>query len=490
MPTPNSQSSSLLVSVGVECNVGRERKENQDRVSRAATPFGDLFVVADGVGGYQGGAEAAQTTVDGFAAHLKSHGNLPLSEALQQAVRSVSADLQKRSAADPALRGMGSTVVLCVVNGNRAIYAHAGDSRVYLVRDRKLTQLTRDHSVMERLVSGGVLTPAQAREHPDASVLTRAIGQASDVELDIAEITLQPGDALLLCSDGLWGYAEHEEMEAVATSENMSPSGVASALLNLALEGGGGDNISIQFLRFSGLQSPKSSRSKLLIPVALASVLAVGTGVMFVSNYRHPLVSRPQDTDADASSSTKQAPPETPKTPKSGEKKPTQPKAEDKQPAGTPTEPPAHKSPVKLKVEVIVLKAQGRTADWAEQLNHIEGVTTSARDANEGCLSALQRDTAVLYYAAKQGAEAQRIGNDQNLGLSPEEIRLATPEQLKACGGGELLAMPAKPPLGQRAADKAREEVQQKAGQVKAGYDSLKKKLEEKVQQQKDPPTP
>src|ERR1043165_2202084 len=102
MPTPQSQPNSLVVSVGVECNVGRERTENQDRVTRAATPFGDLFVVADGVGGYQGGSEAAQATVDGFANYLKSHGNLPLPEALQRAVRHISAELQRRSAGNQA----------------------------------------------------------------------------------------------------------------------------------------------------------------------------------------------------------------------------------------------------------------------------------------------------------------------------------------------------------------------------------------------------
>src|SRR5215475_4297457 len=114
MPSPQSQLNSLAVSVGVQCNVGKERTENQDRVTRAATPYGDLFVVADGVGGQQGGSQAAQTVIDGFAKYLKAPSKLSLPEALQQAVRAISADLLQRSTTNPTLRGMGSTVVLCV----------------------------------------------------------------------------------------------------------------------------------------------------------------------------------------------------------------------------------------------------------------------------------------------------------------------------------------------------------------------------------------
>jgi serine/threonine protein phosphatase PrpC/cytoskeletal protein RodZ len=300
MSAANSPSSSLIVSVGVQCHVGKERTENQDRVTRASTPFGDLFVVADGVGGYQGGAEAAQATVEGFVSYLNSHGNFALPDALQQAARTVSADLLQRSAANHLLHGMGSTVVLCVVHGDTVTYAHMGDSRAYLVRDRQLRQLTRDHSVMERLVSQGVLTPAQAREHPDASVLTRALGQSGEVSLDVAEIRLHPYDGILLCSDGLWAYAQHAEMEAVATSNGLSPTAISEALLNLALKGGGGDNISIQFLRFSpagaarvptggtaGAKILGMPRRLALPAAALASVLVAYTGYLAWDNLQH-----------------------------------------------------------------------------------------------------------------------------------------------------------------------------------------------------------
>ena len=285
----------MVVSVGVQSHVGRERSENQDRITRSRTPFGDLFIVADGMGGYRGGSEAAQATIDGFAAYLNAHGELTLPQALQGAVQAVREELRQRSLVDASLTGMGSTVVLCVVKDDRVTYAHAGDSRAYLARSGRLQQLTRDHSMMERFVAQGVLTPEQAREHPDASVLTRAIGSATEVALDVAELQLQPGDALLLCSDGLWGYAQPGEMELIATSEVLSPAAVADALLNLALEGGGGDNISIQFLRFAATKAPqaqqatRTSRVPLVVAIAIAIVLSAGAAGLFVWNYEHPL---------------------------------------------------------------------------------------------------------------------------------------------------------------------------------------------------------
>ena len=315
MSTLTSSQESLVVTVGVQCHTGKQRAENQDRVTRAATPFGELFLVADGMGGYQGGGEAAEATVDGFVNYLGQHGSMSLPEALQQAAHNVSAGLLQRGATDPALQGMGSTVVLCVVNGPQVTYAHLGDSRAYLLRDGKLQQLTRDHSVMERLITQGLLTPEQAREHPDASILTRAIGQDPDLSLDIAEITVQPNDALLLCSDGLWGYAQAPEMEAVAKSRNLSASAVAEALLNLALDGGGGDNISIQFLRFAPAAAQTSARSLLgtrrkatTAVFALAAVLAIATigGALWI--YYHGVRDKQQSRPITAPSSDKALP--------------------------------------------------------------------------------------------------------------------------------------------------------------------------------------
>jgi serine/threonine protein phosphatase PrpC len=478
MPTPQSQSTSLVVSVGVECNVGKERTENQDRVTRAATPFGDLFVVADGVGGYQGGAEAAQTTVDGFVGYLNAHGNLSLTDALQQAVRSISADLQQRSAANKGLHGMGSTVVLCVVNGDHLTYAHAGDSRAYLMRNHKLTQLTRDHSVMERLVSGGVLTPEQAREHPDASVLTRAIGSGSDISLDIAEMTLQPDDALLLCSDGLWGYAKPEEVEAVATSDSLSASAVAAALLKLALEGGGGDNISVQFLRFKAVHAGKPTGARMARPaIALASILAVSAAVMLVWNLEHPLT-----PPATSSSGTSQS--QTPATPTSTkaappvEQKATTPatKTPDKPvvPSATP-QPPAKNTELSPKTKIVIIQNKdGSVVDWSDDLGGLNYLETSQKAGSDICL-ALEKSTDVLYYSHQKASIAKQIHEDVSPAPVIQEI---TAENLSKCGSGEMFAVPAKPTVAERTKDKVETGVQTSLDKAKADYEAAKKELE------------
>jgi PPM family protein phosphatase len=507
MPTPSTP---LVVSVGVQCHVGRQRTENQDRITRAAIPFGDLFVVADGVGGYQGGAEAAQATVDGFSDYLKAHGSLPLPDALQQAVRSISADLQRRSAASQVLHGMGSTVVLCVVRGDRATYAHAGDSRAYLLRDRHLTQLTSDHSVMERMISQGVLDAKQAREHPDASVLTRAIGQSADVSLDVAEITLQPQDALLLCSDGLWAYARHEEMEAIAASENLSASGVAGALLNLALEGGGGDNVSLQFLRFEAAHWQRHVASfwrmplrKAIPALALATLMASGAAGLFVWNQLHPLIGEVEPS-VEASAPAKNEPlpdttkpgvPENPQPPKR-KVSPSIPKTSNPTAASPtvptdehPTQPAVSTEGGPKSTVVIVREKDGSIVEWGPKLEGLDYLSSVQLPGTADCL-ALEQAVETLDYSPETAAVARKVQNELN--LSPSALVLRSPDELKKCGAGDLVAMPAaKTSLSERIRGKAKRkatEAQAQVDKAKAGVDAAKKKVEEKVDPAKDKP--
>jgi len=486
MPTLRSHSPSVVVSVGVQCHVGRERTENQDRVTRSATPFGDLFVVADGVGGYQGGSEAAQATVDGFVTFLKAHGNLPLSEALQQAVRAISADLQRRSAANQAQHGMGSTVVLCVVNGNKATYAHVGDSRAYLLRDGHLTQLTRDHSVMERMVSEGLLTPAQAREHPDASVLTRALGQPANVSLDIAEVELLPGDSLLLCSDGLWAYAQHAEMEAIAASQALSASAAAAALLSLALEGGGGDNISIQFLRFTALEkSPKAASligmpRKMAIPViGVAALLAITALGLSIWNHGHlpaprnspsRQASSPAPAAAPIRSPNPPSPQQTPVTPPQTPSAATGPSPAAQSPQ-RPAPPPAAPAPTPV---VIIKTTDGAVQGWAGDLTTLDYVKVTERRGNPDCLALLQANE-ILYYAAEKSEVASRVRRD--LGLDRSEVRKMSRDLHDKCGAVDLVAMPARPSRAPNLQDQVKSTAQ---SAVDAGK-SAKQKLENQI---------
>jgi PPM family protein phosphatase len=248
----------LTISHGEACDRGKVREENQDSVRHSAIPLGELFLVADGIGGYQGGATASRMVVEGFHTHLAAQpANYPAKDALRQACTSTNASIHAAGHnGDPSVQRMGSTVVLALLqtglNGKLVAYiGHVGDSRAYLIRDRQMRRVTTDHSAVQALLSRNLLTEEEARNHPDSSVLTRSLGHRPDVEIEIGEMPLQPGDALLLCSDGLWGYVADGDIAAVATESELAAQTVADTLLHQALAAGGQDNIGIEFIRIA-----------------------------------------------------------------------------------------------------------------------------------------------------------------------------------------------------------------------------------------------
>lgn len=238
--------------VGAKSHTGNVRTENQDRMGRFPSPFGELCIVVDGMGGHKGGATAAAMTVDRLEAHLRSISqSVGPQQALEIAARMTNAEIyQKANDGDPETANMGATLVLVLVVGSRLIVAHAGDSRAYLFRDGRLTRLTRDHSVVQRMIDHNILTEEQARDHPDSSVITRAFGQRPDIELEVsAPFDLKEGDGILLCTDGLCGYADDPTIER-AISEQTDAQQITDALIELALRVGGEDNVTVQFLQF------------------------------------------------------------------------------------------------------------------------------------------------------------------------------------------------------------------------------------------------
>jgi len=260
---------SLSVSYGEACDRGKVREENQDSIRSASIPLGDLFIVADGIGGYQGGATASRMVVEGFWAQLAAlPSNYPPDHALAEACTYTNASIHAAAnTGDPAFQRMGSTVVLALVQpggaaggnsgevasfGPNAWIGHVGDSRAYLIRAGQMSKITKDHSAVQALINRNLITEEEARNHPDASVLTRSLGHRPDVEIEIDRVPLEYGDSLLLCSDGLWGYVADADIAAVATDPNLSVEKVARYLLDLALTAGGHDNIGIEFLRIEG----------------------------------------------------------------------------------------------------------------------------------------------------------------------------------------------------------------------------------------------
>lgn len=243
--------------VGAKTDRGKVREENQDAMSGFRTPLGEVYIVADGMGGHEGGAIAAKMVVSGFEDRLQHAAGQAPPEALCAAAEEINAEIHRRAySGDPATEKMGSTAVLVLFAGPRMWVAHVGDSRAYLVRDRRLIRLTADHNRVQEMLARGILDEEAAKDHPDASILSRAFGQKAEIKIDIAEHRLQPGDGVLLCSDGLCGYAEDAEIERVILQTQMAGAqAVADALVRLALgkhkpDEGDGDNVTVQYLQF------------------------------------------------------------------------------------------------------------------------------------------------------------------------------------------------------------------------------------------------
>ncbi len=236
--------------VGAKSHVGKVRTDNQDRMGRFPSLHGELYIVADGMGGHKGGALAAAMTIDGFEAQLmNTPPGVSPEQALQRAAQKVNFDIYQKANDDNETAKMGATLVLGLVRGNQLIVGHAGDSRAYLFRDGKLSRLTYDHSVVQRMIDHKILTEEQARNHPDASIITRAFGQEPELELEITPpVDLRPGDGILLCSDGLSGYVDDGLIQQVIR-RNTDAQQVTDALIDLALSVGGEDNVTIQFLQ-------------------------------------------------------------------------------------------------------------------------------------------------------------------------------------------------------------------------------------------------
>jgi len=220
-------------------DVGLVRSSNQD--SAYAGPH--LLVVADGMGGHAGGDVASSIAV-GELSRLEgeSHG-ADAPRHLAEAVRRASAGLADRVREEPALAGMGTTVTALLRSGDRLALAHIGDSRAYLLRDGGLTQVTRDHTFVQHLVDEGRITPEEAEHHPQRSVLLRVLGDIdSSQELDTSVREARAGDRWLLCSDGLSGMVGDATLhEALAGVPDVGE--CADLLVQLALRGGGSDNV-------------------------------------------------------------------------------------------------------------------------------------------------------------------------------------------------------------------------------------------------------
>jgi serine/threonine protein phosphatase PrpC len=236
-------------------DVGRVRENNEDRVGLWARHGILLAMVADGMGGAVAGEEASRLVTEAVQADflgeargsetLRDLSEDEIAEKMRSAVRRANQAVIDRANEHPELQGMGTTITLALVRKNRVIVAHVGDSRAYLIDGHEgwINQITDDHSFVEALLASGHITSEQAAVHPMRNVLYRALGQVDDVEADLYSRTLTEGDWLLLCSDGLTRHVTPAEITGIINQHD-NPEEVAQALIDLANERGGEDNIS------------------------------------------------------------------------------------------------------------------------------------------------------------------------------------------------------------------------------------------------------
>jgi serine/threonine protein phosphatase PrpC len=231
----------VRVRVGARTDVGRVREGNED----AYMTRDPLFAVADGMGGHQGGEVASKLALETL--EKAADGGPDLAEVVRAANRAVFATASK----DPGLAGMGTTLTAILVEDDRLHLAHVGDSRMYLLRDGNLGRVTKDHTVVERLVDEGRLTPEDAERHPQRSILTRALGVEEDVQVDEADVDVRPGDRVLLCSDGLTGMVDEDDILRIL-GQHADPQAASDALVAAANQAGGQDNITAVVLDVMG----------------------------------------------------------------------------------------------------------------------------------------------------------------------------------------------------------------------------------------------
>lgn len=241
----------LPITFAARSDVGRERDENQDAYGRATTDDFDVYLVCDGLGGYRGGATASRMAVAAIEERLDAEpGELParLERLLQRANRLVHEAAQD----DADLHKMATTAVLVAYDREDQVVhvAHVGDSRAYLVRGNAIRRLTRDHTVVQRLVEEGVLDAEAAENHPHANVISRSVGGEAHVEVEHSEEALEvlDGDIFVLCSDGLHGLVSDQEIARVVRT--MPPDEAVERLVDRANEEGGHDNITVEVIRF------------------------------------------------------------------------------------------------------------------------------------------------------------------------------------------------------------------------------------------------
>ena len=286
--SPRNETSSVEVVssyYGSRTEIGNVREHNEDSL----TVLPPLFAVADGMGGHEAGEVASEITINTLNDLAPQSAD---AEALARAVVAANLNVIKAPSQGVGREGMGTTLTAAILEKERLVIAQVGDSRAYLLHNGSLQQLTRDHSLMADMIEAGQLTEAEARVHPNRSVITRAIGSDPHMQPDLYELNVETGDRLLLCSDGICGMIEDHEIASIMRQAPSAQS-CADQLVEAALAAGGFDNATAVVVDVEGFkavrekkQARKSKALAIGVIVCLLTALAcaVFAGYYYVNN--------------------------------------------------------------------------------------------------------------------------------------------------------------------------------------------------------------
>lgn len=242
----------LAVRFGAKSDVGRVRSENQDDYGRfpelRSERDGDqLFIVADGMGGHEDGGRASRTAVEAARDAYFENPDRSIEDRLRDALETANTRVHEQANAGNMAKRMGTTCTAIAIVEDEAFLAHVGDSRAYRINKQGIAQLSHDHTLVDALLREGVLTEAEAERHPQRHALVRAIGIEAEVEVDVEHLDPPtPGEAFLLCSDGLARVTDIEIRDIVRSG---TPQEAAETLVDLANERGGHDNVTVLVIR-------------------------------------------------------------------------------------------------------------------------------------------------------------------------------------------------------------------------------------------------
>jgi len=237
-------------------DVGRQRANNEDSYLLWEPDSDDEFlrkgrlaIVADGMGGYEGGEKASRLAVESIR-HIYDRDFSDPQQTLVAAFTSAHNFIQRYAAEHPDLQGMGTTCTAVSIIGRQLRFAHVGDSRLYLIRQDSIARLTRDDSYVGRLVENGIVRAEDAESHPRRHILTAALGSGPEITPSVPDhpLELDNGDTLLLCTDGLWSLVAEPDVLPIVQSN--APAEACAQLVQAALDRGGPDNITVLLLRF------------------------------------------------------------------------------------------------------------------------------------------------------------------------------------------------------------------------------------------------